>query len=156
MVWYKDLHNFELSNEDWEGILIVADWLHAFYEVTMQMSCISKLMLLTTHAVFHGLQEELWKAIAALPKNINPQIKLGLLNAHWKLSDYYHSFNQLPFYTWAASKWLFFWLVLDYVPWHWQCKVHWKSSQTCQNLLGQGSCGDCCWDLQCSICLRGT
>lgn len=85
----------------------MADWLHAFREVTMQMSCTGKPMLSTTHAVFRGLQEELQKAIAALPKNVNPQIQLGLLNAHRKLSDYYHSFDQSPFYTWAASKLLF-------------------------------------------------
>lgn len=105
---YKDLHAFELSDEDWEAISIVTHWLHAFREATTQMSSTSKPMLSTTHAVFRGLQEELRKAIAALPENVNPQIRLGLLNAHRKLSDYYHSFDQSPYYTWAASKFCLF------------------------------------------------
>jgi hypothetical protein len=102
-VRYKDLHTFELSDEDWEAISIVTEWLHAFREATTQMSCTGKPMLSTTHAVFCGLQEELRKAISALPQNVNAKIKLGLLNAHRKLSDYYHCFDQSPFYTWAAS-----------------------------------------------------
>jgi hypothetical protein len=103
-VRYKDLHAFELSDEDWDAISIVTHWLHAFREATTQMSSTSKSMLSTTHAVFRGLQEELRKAIAALPENVDPQIKLGLLNAHRKLSDYYYTFDQSPFYTWAAGK----------------------------------------------------
>ena len=105
--FWATVHGFELSDEDWDVVSIVADWLHAFCEATTQMSCTNKPMLLTTHAIFCGLQEELQKAIAALPKNVNSQIKLGLLNAHQKLSDYYNSFDQSPFYTWAARKQLF-------------------------------------------------
>lgn len=63
-------------------------------------------MLSTTHAIFRGLQDELRKAISKLPDNINPQICAGLLNAHRKLSDYYHTFDQSPFYTWAGSEFL--------------------------------------------------
>jgi hypothetical protein len=111
-VRYKDLHTYELSDEDWEAISIVTDWLHAFREATTQMSSTGKPMLSTTHAVFRGLQEELRKAIAALPETVNPNIKLGLVNAHRKLSDYYHSFDQSPFYTWATSKPLFFFIIL--------------------------------------------
>jgi hypothetical protein len=105
-VRYKDLHAFELSDDEWGAISIVTNWLHAFREATTQMSSTSKPMLSTAHAVFRGLQEELRKAIATLPENVNPQIKLGLLNAQQKLSDYYYTFDQSPFYTWAASKWL--------------------------------------------------
>ena len=36
---------------------------------------------------------------------ISPSIKLGLTNAHCKLSDYYHHYNASPFYTWAAHMW---------------------------------------------------
>ena len=82
LVQYKNLHGSKLSDEDWDAVSIVVDWLHVFHEATTQMSCTNKPMLLTTHAVFHGLQEELQKAIAALPKNVNRQIKLGLLNVH--------------------------------------------------------------------------
>jgi hypothetical protein len=105
---YKDLHASELSKEDWDAITIVTNWLHAFREATTQMSSTKKSMLSTTHAVFRGLQEELQKAIASLPETVNPNIKKGLLDAHRKLSDYYHSFDQSPFYTWAACKSFYF------------------------------------------------
>lgn len=63
-------------------------------------------MLLITHAVFRGLQDELRRAIATLPNNVNPQMQAGLVAAHRKpeLSDYYHTFDQSPFYTWAGSE----------------------------------------------------
>ncbi|KAF8985499.1 hypothetical protein BDQ17DRAFT_1257040, partial [Cyathus striatus] len=103
-VRYKDLHPFELSQREWSAIELVTTWLHAFRQVTTQMSTTKQPMLSTMHAVFRGLQDELKKAISALPDNINPQICSGLLKAHRKLSDYYHHFDQSPYYTWAARK----------------------------------------------------
>ncbi|KAF5310636.1 hypothetical protein D9619_008095 [Psilocybe cf. subviscida] len=99
---FKDLHASELSERDWNAIKLVAQWLHAFREATTQMSSTTKPMLSTTHAVFCGLQDELRSTISTLPNDVDPQIRTRLINAHRKLSDYYHTFDQSPFYTWAG------------------------------------------------------
>lgn len=101
---FKDLHASELSERDWNAIKLVTQWLHAFREATTQMSSTTKPMLSTTHAVFRGLQDELRSTISTLPNDVDPQIRTGLINAHRKLSDYYHTFDQSPFYTWAGSR----------------------------------------------------
>ncbi|KAH9011213.1 hypothetical protein EDB83DRAFT_2530379 [Lactarius deliciosus] len=36
-----------------------------------------------------------------LPNLVSPSIKLGLMDVHCKLSDYYYQFDASPFYTWA-------------------------------------------------------
>ena len=35
------------------------------------------------------------------PDNMPSQLKLGLMHAHWKLSDYYRKIDESPYYTWA-------------------------------------------------------
>jgi hypothetical protein len=59
-------------------------------------------MISTTHAVFRGLQQELQKLFGTLPDNVVPQLKLGIISAHTKLSDYYTKFDESPLYTWAG------------------------------------------------------
>ena len=59
-------------------------------------------MLLTTHAIFRGLQVDIKGIPCNLPNSVLPQIKLGLTDVHCKLSDYYYQYDVSPFYTWAA------------------------------------------------------
>lgn len=59
-------------------------------------------MLSTTHAIFRGLQEDIKEILRSLPAHVSPSIKRGLIDAHTKLSHYYHKYDESPFYTWAA------------------------------------------------------
>jgi len=59
-------------------------------------------MLSTTHAIFRGLQEDIKDILRNLPTAVSRRIKQGLIDAHTKLSDYYHKYDESPFYTWAA------------------------------------------------------
>ena len=61
-------------------------------------------MLSTTHAIFQGLQDDIKNILRSLPDSVPPRIKLGLTDAHRKLSDYYYQFDASPFYIWAACK----------------------------------------------------
>jgi hypothetical protein len=61
-------------------------------------------MLSTTHAIFRGLQEDIKGILRSLPTTVSTRIKQGLIDAHTKLSDYYHKYDESPFYTWAACK----------------------------------------------------
>ena len=98
----KDLHALELSKADWESIKLVTSWLKSFQSTTMEMSTTKSPMLSTTHAIFQGLQDDIKTILHSLPNSVLPQIKLGLTDAHCKLSDYYYKYNESPFYTWAA------------------------------------------------------
>jgi len=98
----KDLHAFELNNTDWESIKLVAMWLKSFRSATTEMSATKVPMLSTTHAIFRGLQDDIKNILRDLPNSVSPKIKLGLTDAHRKLSDYYYQFDASPFYTWAA------------------------------------------------------
>ncbi|KAF8992769.1 hypothetical protein BDQ17DRAFT_1456193 [Cyathus striatus] len=105
---YKDLRPLALTEDDWVSVNIVSTWLVKFHRATTQMLATKQPMLSSTHAVFRGLQDQLKAALCTLPDTSPPQIKKGILNAHRKLSDYYYKFNQSPFYTWAARKYLYF------------------------------------------------
>jgi hypothetical protein len=98
----KDLHTLELSDADWESIRLVATWLKSFRSATTEMSTTKFPMLSTTHAIFRGLQDDIKNILCGLPNSVPPRIKLGLTNAHRKLSDYYYQFDASPFYAWAA------------------------------------------------------
>jgi hypothetical protein len=98
----KDLHALELSNADWDSIKLVASWLKSFRSATTEMSATKTPMLSTTHAIFRGLQDDIKDILRSLPNSVSPKIKLGLTDAHRKLSDYYYQFDASPFYTWAA------------------------------------------------------
>jgi hypothetical protein len=99
---HKDLHALELGNTDWESITLVASWLKSFRAATTEMSTTKSPVLSTTHAIFRGLQDEIKEILRGLPDSVSPRIKLGLTDAHRKLSDYYYQYDASPFYTWAA------------------------------------------------------
>ena len=63
-------------------------------------------MLSTTHAIFRGLQQDIKDILRKLPNSVSSKIKLGLTDAHRKLSDYYYQYDTSPFYTWAACEWI--------------------------------------------------
>ena len=98
----KDLRALELSKANWESIKLVASWLKSFRSATTEMSTTKSPMLSTTHAIFRGLQDDIKMILHSLPNSVLPQIKLGLTDAHRKLSDYYYKYDESPFYTWAA------------------------------------------------------
>ncbi|KAF8801337.1 hypothetical protein BYT27DRAFT_7115381, partial [Phlegmacium glaucopus] len=98
----KDLHAFELSKTDWESIRLMTSWLKSFQAATTEMSTTKIPMLSTTHAIFRGLQDDIKNILCNLPDSVSPNIKVGLTDAHRKLSDYYYQYNVSPFYTWAA------------------------------------------------------
>ena len=100
----RDLHSYELSDEEWATISMVSSWLKSFRSATTQMSATKVPMLSTTHAIFRGLQDDIKTILRGLPVTVPWAIKKGLLDAHEKLSDYYHKFDESPFYTWAACK----------------------------------------------------
>ena len=83
---------------------MVTSWLKSFRAATTQMSTTKVPMLSTTHAIFRGLQDDIKDIIRNLPATVSPSVKFGLLDAHRKLSDYYHKYDESPFYTWAARK----------------------------------------------------
>ena len=93
----KDLHALELSNTDWESIGLVALWLKSFRSATTEMSATKVPMLSTTHAIFQGLQVDIKNILRDLPNSVSPNIKVGLTDAHRKLSDYYYQSMHLPF-----------------------------------------------------------
>ena len=93
-----------LQCKEWESIDLVATWLKNFRSATTQMSATKKPMLSTTHAIFCGLQEDLRNIIRNLPPTTLPSLKKGLTDAHRKLSDYYHTFDESPFYLWSSRE----------------------------------------------------
>jgi len=97
----RELCKHELQDEDWEAIGLVAQWLKSFWSATTQMSTTKCPMLSSTHAIFRGLQDSLAELLRSLPNNIPPLLCQALLNAHWKLSDYYGKSDESPYYTWA-------------------------------------------------------
>jgi len=98
----KELRKYELQDEDWEAIGLVAWWLKLFQSATTQMSTTKHLMLSWTHAIFRGLQDSLADSLCVLPKHTPAILRQGLLNAHRKLSDYYGKSDESPYYTWAS------------------------------------------------------
>ncbi|KAF8440933.1 hypothetical protein L210DRAFT_3400461 [Boletus edulis BED1] len=98
----RELRKHELQDEDWKAIALVAHWLKLFQSATTQMSTTKHPMLSWTHAIFRGLQDSLADSLSSLPNNIPTPLRHGLLNAHWKLSDYYGKSDASPYYTWAS------------------------------------------------------
>ncbi|KAF9053990.1 hypothetical protein BDP27DRAFT_1242480, partial [Rhodocollybia butyracea] len=99
-----DLWKFELLPEDWNSIKLVCGWLDIFRSATTQMSTTSKPMLSSTSAIFRGLQDAIKDEIKNLPPGFDTRICKGLVDAHMKLSEYYHRFDQSRYFTWAARK----------------------------------------------------
>ena len=98
----KDLHALELSNTDWESLKLVTSWLKTFRSATTEMSATKVPMLSMMHVIFRGLQDNIKNILCNLPNLVSLKIKLGLTDAHRKLSDYYYQFDASPFYIWAA------------------------------------------------------
>ena len=102
---HTDLWPQLLSDEEWHTIDLVTTWLKSYRSATAQMSATKTPMLSMTHAIFRGLQEELRDTIWSLPKGTtSPWLIKGLTDAHCKLSDYYHTFDDSPFYIWSSCK----------------------------------------------------
>jgi hypothetical protein len=51
-------------------------------------------------------QDDIKNILCNLPNSVSLKIKLGLMDAHCKLSDYYYQVDASPFYTWAACMWI--------------------------------------------------
>ena len=83
---------------------MATSWLKSFCSATTQMLTTKVPMLSTTHAIFRGLQDDIKNTVCNLPLTVSPSIKHGLVDVHTKLSDYYHKYDDSPFYTWAAYK----------------------------------------------------
>ena len=101
---HRDLWQYSLSNEEWEAIELVAEWLKCFRTATTQMSATRTPMLSTTHTIFRGLQEDIRNILSDLPDTASPSLKKGLTDAHLKLSDYYYKIDASPFYLWSLRK----------------------------------------------------
>jgi hypothetical protein len=89
----RDLPAFELSNMDWESVQLVTSWLKSFKAAMMEMSATKVSMLSTTHAIFRGLQDNIKTILHDLSDSVSLNIKMGLTDAHCKLSDYYYQYN---------------------------------------------------------------
>jgi hypothetical protein len=101
---HRELHQYDLTDTDWESIILVTGWLKSFRTATTLMSTTKRPMLSFTHAIFRGLQEDLRQSLKELPLATPSILRNGLLDAHRKLSDYYYKLDQSPYYTWAARK----------------------------------------------------
>jgi hypothetical protein len=104
---HRDLRPLDLSDSDWEAIILVTGWLKSFRTATTSMSTTKRPMLSFTHAIFRGLQEDLRTSLKQLPFSTPSVLRNGLLEAHRKLSDYYYKMDQSPYYTWAAREYTF-------------------------------------------------
>jgi hypothetical protein len=61
-----DLAKYRLTAHDWDGIVLVAEWLKQFQHATTEMSTTKLPMLLSTHTIFRGLQKHLKTIISML------------------------------------------------------------------------------------------
>lgn len=93
----RDLRRFELSKAEWEAIELVMEWLSAFHDATTQMSLMKTSVLLSAHAVFKGLQDELKRHMKCVPITTPPHLLDGLVKAHEKLAVYFSKFDESPF-----------------------------------------------------------
>ena len=100
----RELRPLELTDEEWDGIILVAGWLRYFRDATTEMSATKRPMLSHTHAIFRGLQDSVRQALRDLPPGTHSKIKAGLVAAQTKLGEYYYRFDQSPFYLWAARE----------------------------------------------------
>ena len=98
----KELRPFELSKSKWESIALITKWLHYFRDAMTQMSSTKNLTLSSTHAVFKGPQDELAKNLAELLDSAPSYLQNALVNSHAKLSDYFYTYDQSPYYIWTA------------------------------------------------------
>jgi hypothetical protein len=100
----RDLRSYELSDDDWNSIRLVTNWLKSFRSATHQMSATKDTTLSLTQAIFRGLQDSVKTSLRSLPHNANPLLKAAMIKAHRKLSDYYMKFDESPLYVWSSSE----------------------------------------------------
>ncbi|KAK0498189.1 hypothetical protein EDD18DRAFT_1350819 [Armillaria luteobubalina] len=112
----SSIHDFQdeelLMQDDWHAIELVMGWLKAFHVATTDMSTTWHPMLSMMHTIFHGLQSHLHDIVHELPDDIALQIKMGLIEAHHKLSNYYYKDDESPLYTWAAHMFLLLYFMM--------------------------------------------
>ena len=94
------------QDDNWASIALVTQWLKSFWSATTQMSSTKTSMLSTTHAIFCGLQEDIWLSITSHPANTPAQLKNSLVSAHHKLSDYYTWLDESPLYIWWSCEYI--------------------------------------------------
>ncbi|KAJ6615951.1 hypothetical protein B0H10DRAFT_1800514, partial [Mycena sp. CBHHK59/15] len=95
---HRDIRHLDLTDADWDAIILVAGWLKDFRTATTLMSTTKRPVLSFTHTVFRGLQGDLRKSICELPLSTPSALRNGLIEAHRKHSDYYHKSDDSPFY----------------------------------------------------------
>jgi hypothetical protein len=100
----QDLRPYELSNQDWDAINLVCDWLKHFRDATTQMSATKQCTLSSTHAVFKSLQDSLTQNLKQIPSFYPARLRNALLQSHEKLSDYFFKFDQSPYPIWASRE----------------------------------------------------
>ena len=100
----RELRSLELSTADWDAIALVTKWLKSFRSATTQMSTTKCSMLSSTHAIFRGLQEDIRNSLAELPDGAPAKLKMSLMKAHRKLSDYYTKLDESPYYIWSSCE----------------------------------------------------
>ena len=110
----KDLCKFKMHTNDWDALVLVAQWLESFRSATTQMSTIKWPMLSSTHTICRGLQESLCKSLRNLPNNTLPQLKLGLLRAHRKISDNYNKIGDSPYHMWSSCAQFSFFIDVEF------------------------------------------
>jgi hypothetical protein len=102
-----------MSDEDWNAIKLVSEWLGLFKRATAKMSTTKKPMLSQTRTIFRTLQSAVKSSICNLPAPINStvthgaaqrKLQNGLVQAHLKLSEYFSRFETSPYYLWAARE----------------------------------------------------
>jgi hypothetical protein len=100
----RELRSLKLSTADWDAIALVTKWLKSFRSATTQMSTTKCSMLSSTHAIFRGLQEDIRNSLAELPDGAPAKLKMSLMKAHRKLSDYYTKLDESPYYIWSSCE----------------------------------------------------
>jgi hypothetical protein len=98
-----DLRRHELRQEDWAAIASVTTWLRSFRDATVQMSMTRHPTLSHVQAIFHGLIDDIRASIQDLSPQAPPGLRVALLRAHRKLTDYFFTCDQSPYYVWASG-----------------------------------------------------
>src|ERR1700729_705996 len=100
----QELRSFKLSTADWDAVVLVTKWLKSFRSATTQMSATKCSMLSSTHAIFHGLQEDIRNSLTELPNSAPAKLKTSLIKAHRKLRVIVTKLNKSPYYVWSSCE----------------------------------------------------
>ena len=92
-----------MHTNDWDAIVLVAQWLKSFRSATTQLLTRKHNQCSHKHKPFiEVFKNHYVESLRNLPKNTLPQLKLGLLRAHRKLSNYYNEIDNSPSYIWVG------------------------------------------------------